>query len=266
MDELQKKLAQVRATLQELGSVVVAFSGGVDSSLLLRLAHQELDGRCLAITAYSHSFPEQEREEAHLFCESFGIRHCIIENDEFSIKGFSENPPDRCYLCKHALFTKMEAVAAEYGIPWIIEGSNLDDDKDYRPGIKAVREHGVKSPLLEAGLTKAEIRSLSTQLGLATADKLSFTCLSTRLPYGEEITIDKLERIKRAEQFLRDLGFRQLRVRSHLDLARIEVDEHEMPAFSDPGLRKHIHDTLITFGFKFVSVDLLGYKSGSLNI
>jgi uncharacterized protein len=262
----KKKLSRLRKELKALKRVAVAFSGGVDSTLLLYLAHDELGDDCIAVTARSHTFPERELKEAQAFCEQHGIIHIIIESEELNIDGFASNPPNRCYLCKHELFTRIKNIAAEQSILWVIEGSNLDDEGDYRPGLQAIAECGVKSPLREVGLTKAAIRELSEDLNLPTAAKQSFACLASRFPFGEEITIEGLTRIDRAEQFLLDEGLRQVRVRSHGDVARIETDEAGMVALMNSALRQRTHQALQGFGFSFVSLDLRGYRSGSMNI
>ena len=262
-ESAEPKLARLRAQLREMGSAAVAFSSGVDSTFLLRVAHEELGDRVVAVTVRSHTFPKRELEEAVAFCRAEGVRHEIIDSDELSIPGFAENPPDRCYHCKKAIFGKIIELAQANGLTAVLEGSNIDDDGDYRPGRRAIRELGVRSPLHDAGLTKVEIRELSKKMGLPTADKPSFACLASRFPYGEEITVDRLARVERAERFLLDLGFGQVRVRSHGDLARIELCAADIPKAI--AQRKKIHDSLKSFGFGYVALDLQGYRTGSLN-
>ena len=259
------KLERLRAALRKLGSAAVAFSSGVDSTFLLRVAHEELGENVVAVTARSHSFPKRELDEAAAFCAREGVRHEIIDSEELDIPGFAENPPDRCYHCKKAIFGKLVAFAQANGLAAVLEGSNMDDDGDYRPGRRAIMELGVASPLHDAGLTKAEIRALSKRMGLPTADKPSFACLASRFPYGERITAGGLERVERAEQWLMDagLGLAQLRVRSHGDMARIEVPPADIPRLATRA--EEIAAALKSFGFTSVALDLQGYRTGSLN-
>lgn len=262
---LQEKYQLLKQYLTEMGSVAVAFSSGVDSTFLLKTAHDLLGDRVIAVTARSCSFPERELKESVAFCKKEQIKHIICDSEELDIEGFSHNPKNRCYLCKSELFTKIWAVAKKNGIEHVAEGSNMDDNGDYRPGLVAVAEQGVKSPLRHAQLTKEEIRSLSRDLGLYTWDKQSFACLSSRFPYGENITRERLSMIDRGEQLLLDLGLRQVRVRHHGNLARIETDEAGFGILADRIHRETVYRVFQELGFQYVSVDLLGYRTGSMN-
>jgi len=264
-EELAGKLARLRALLREMGSVAVAFSGGVDSGLLLAVAHRELGDGVLAITARSETYPESEFQEAAEFARSLGVRHEVIETSELSIAGFAQNPPDRCYYCKRELFRAMQTVARAHGIACIADGANLDDTGDFRPGLRAGQELGVRSPLKEAGLTKAEVRTLSRALGLPTWDKPAFACLASRFPYGEAITPEGLRQVAQAEALLRRLGYRQCRVRHHGRTARIEVPAQEVATLLEGGRRGEVIRGIKALGFTYVTVDLEGYRSGSMN-
>ena len=262
---LSEKLTRLRSTLREIGSAAVAFSSGVDSTFLLRVAHEELGDRVVAVTVRSPAFPKRELDEASAFCRAENIRHEILDSDELSVPGFADNPPDRCYHCKKAIFGEIGALARAFGLAAVVEGSNVDDDGDYRPGRRAIAELGVKSPLRDAGLTKSEIRELSRAMGLPTADKPSFACLASRFPYGERITAAGLERVGRAEQWLLDagLGLTQLRVRSHGDMARIEVPPDEIPRIAAHAAE--IAAAMKESGFAYAALDLQGYRTGSMN-
>ncbi len=265
MSTIQEKYEKLQGVLRELGSVAVAFSGGVDSTFLLKTAHDVLGERAVAVTARFCFFPEREGREAEAFCRENGIEQLVLEEDILSVDGIRENPPDRCYLCKRALFGRILQTARDCGIEAVAEGSNMDDTGDYRPGMKAVRELGVRSPLQEAGLYKAEIRELSRQLGLATWEKPSYACLASRFVYGETIDEERLRMVDRAEQLLLSLGFRQIRVRVHGTLARIEVPPEEIGRIAEDEMRRQIAEKLREYGFTYVTLDLQGYRTGSMN-
>ena len=265
MDELHEKMDALRSCLKELESIAVAFSAGIDSTFLLKTAHDTLGSRVIAITSCSRFFPAREQKAAETFCQKEGIPHFIVESDELEISGFRENPPERCYLCKHALFSRILQTAAAEGARYVAEGSNLDDLDDYRPGMSAIAELGVKSPLLQAELTKADIRALAREMGLPVWDKPSFACLATRFVYGERITEEKLSMVDRAEQRLLDLGFHQVRVRIHDRTARIEIHPSEFQRIIQPELSGPLSRYLHELGFLYVALDLDGYRTGSMN-
>jgi len=224
-----------------------------------------LGNKVLAVTARSAAFPERELKDAENFASNYGIPFKTIISEELNVEGFAENPPNRCYLCKKELFSKIKRIAEDEGYKFVVEGSNYDDLGDYRPGLKAIEELEIVSPLREVGLTKAEIRKLSKEMGLKTWDKPSFACLSSRFPYGERITEEKLKRVDKAEQFLIDLGFKQVRVRYHGNLARIEVADEDFGRFMDKQIRNSVYSKFKELGFVYVSLDLMGYRTGSMN-
>ena len=262
---LSEKTGALKRLLSRHGSAVVAYSGGVDSTFLLKAAKDALDGRVAAVTVCSRLVPDRELDAAKAFCLAENIRHETIGIDELSIPGFRENPPDRCYICKLKIFGEIKSFAHCNGYDAVLEGSNADDDADYRPGRRAIAELGISSPLHDAGLSKEEIRKLSRESGLPSWNRQSFSCLATRFPYGESITAWKLERVAKAEQFLLDTvaGLSQVRVRSHGDLARIEIPSGSSARIL--ALREKILSAFIHFGFRFVSLDLAGYRTGSMN-
>ena len=262
---IHDKYKVLQENLKALGSVAVAFSSGVDSTFLLKAAQEALGDKVIAVTASSCSFPKRELEEAKAFCEKNGIRQIIVESEELDIDGFRQNPKNRCYLCKHELFEKIWEIARENGMNAVAEGSNMDDNGDYRPGLIAVRELGVSSPLRQAELSKAEIRELSREMGLPTWDKQSFACLSSRFVYGETINEKKLGMVDKAEQLLLDMGFHQVRVRIHGNIARIEVLPEEIAKIIEEENRTKIASKLKEYGFDYVTLDLLGYRTGSMN-
>ena len=260
---MHHKLEQLKDIIKGCGSLAVAFSGGVDSTFLLYVAHEVLGDKAVAVTSVTTVFPRREKDEASSFCKEHGIRQIEVTFDELEVPGFADNPPDRCYLCKKALFTNMMNVCRREGIDHIAEGSNTDDNGDYRPGLKAIAELGVLSPLREAGLTKSEIRELSREFGLPTWDKPSYACLASRFPYHSKITADKLYMVEKAEDYLIGIGLRQVRVRVHDKAARIEVPVESFDVVMSR--REEVLSVLTGFGFLYVSLDLGGYKTGSLN-
>jgi len=267
MTSLAEKETRLKEILLGLESAAVAFSGGVDSTFLLQAAREAMGGRALAVTGRSPSFPERELAAARRFTSERGITHLEVDSDELEVAGFAANPVNRCYLCKKELFAKILKVAGERGLSTVLEASNLDDEGDYRPGLLAVRELGVLSPLREAGLTKSDIRALSRAWGLPTWDKPAFACLASRFPYGEAITREGLEKVDAAEVFLLSLGCRQVRVRCHDQgrLARIEVDEESQDLLTAPDRRRLVAEKFSALGFTYTALDLNGYRPGSLN-
>ena len=263
--ELQEKFEKLKNILKEAGSGAVAYSGGVDSTFLLKVAHDVLCDNVIAVTARSSTYPVREYNEAKKYISQFGAKHITIVSEELEIEGFSKNPVNRCYFCKTELFTKVREEANKLGLKHVFDGSNFDDTSDFRPGMKAAKEQGVISPLKLAELTKNDIRQLSKQLNIPTWNKPSFACLSSRFPYGKEITVEKLTMVDKAEQFLMDLGFRQLRVRHHDEIARIEVDPDERAGFFDLEIMDKIGIELKKIGFKYVTLDIIGYRTGSMN-
>ena len=270
MDQLHEKYENLKVYLKSLGSVAVAFSSGVDSTFLLKVAHDVLGDKAIAVTAASCSFPERELNEAKKFCAENGIQHIVCESEELDIDGFRQNPKNRCYLCKHELFEKVWNIAKENGLNAVAEGSNMDDNGDYRPGLQAVAELGIKSPLRHVGLYKSEIRELSKNMGLSTWSKPSLACLSSRFVYGETINREKLKMVELAEEYLMQFNLSQVRVRIHGEkesgiIARIELSPDEIEKMMKNEVRNKIYDKFKEIGFDYVSMDMFGYRMGSMN-
>ncbi len=248
-----------------MGTVLVAYSGGVDSTFLAMTAHEVLGANSLAVFAHSPVSPPAEREEAEAIARRIGLRYKHIESKEMGNPDFVANPPDRCYYCKRDLFCELKPIASAEGLAWIADGTNYDDLSDYRPGRQASAEAGVRSPLYEAGLTKDEIRRLSQEKGLSTWNKPASPCLASRIPYGTPITHEILHKIAEGERYLHSLELRQLRLRHHGDIARIEVDEKDIAIFLGDGIRSEIVKHIKALGYQYVVLDLSGYRTGSLN-
>jgi len=260
-----EKLAQLKKILAEMGSALIAYSGGADSTFLAYVAGEVLGQRTLAVFEYSPVCPPEERDEAEALAKNLGIRYLSIESDELRNPLFVANTPQRCYYCRQELFHKLREIADSEKIDWIADGSNFDDQDDFRPGRRAAAEMGVRSPLCEAGLTKDEIRKLSRDLALPTWDKPASPCLASRIPYGTHVTHEILNIISEGEKYLRSLGIRELRLRHHGDIARIEVDMEGMALLMDDGVRRETVNKLKSLGYTYVTLDLAGYRSGSLN-
>jgi uncharacterized protein len=265
MSELVEKLNRLRSLLEPMKSAIVAFSGGVDSSFLLKVTHQVLGDNVLALTTTSPTMPREDLESARALVALIGARHMLVESNELVIPGYAANPTNRCYLCKSNLYTICEERARQLGVEHILDGLNLDDLGDYRPGIRAAEQRRVRHPLVEAGLRKAEIRELSRSLALPTWDRPASPCLSSRFPYGTKITAEALAKVEEGERLLRCLGFKVARVRYHDDVARLELERDEMGRIIEPELADLVFREFRRIGFRFVALDLKGFRSGSLN-
>jgi uncharacterized protein len=266
MTSTTDKMASLLSTLETMNRVLVAFSGGVDSTFLLHTAAETMGEGVLAVTAVSPALSRADREDARRIARRLGVRHLTVDADDIADPMFAANPPDRCYWCKKRRYTQLRDLARREGIVHVLDGENAEDHRDYRPGIRARQELGIRSPLSESGLTKSEIRRLSAEAGLETHGKPSSACLASRIPYGERITAEKLKRVDAAEEVMRGLGFSgRLRVRSHGELARLEVEPSDLERAATDPVRGRIHGRLRALGFRYVALDLEGYTTGSLN-
>ena len=262
---LQKKYEKLKSLFRDMGSVAVAYSGGVDSALVLAVAHSVLNGNTLAVTGRSASLAQRELESAKELAESLGVEHRVIDTEEVTSPDYAANPINRCYYCKSELYSQLQKVADQHHLKHIVNGTNVDDLGDHRPGLDSAREAGVRSPLCEAGFTKQDVRDLARQLELPVWDKPAMPCLSSRIPYEQAVTPEKLAMIEQAEDFLIALGFRQLRVRHYGESARIELPQEDLPRFYKENLFEPVHKRLLEIGFKQVTVDPEGFSSGRLN-
>lgn len=265
LNNLKKKLNKLRRILLKLESVLIAFSGGLDSTFLLKIAKDTLDEKVAAVTAKSKTYLPSELKAAKEIARDLGIRHIIIETQELSLRDFKNNSPKRCYFCKKELFSKLKKLASRRGLKHVVDASNYDDLSDFRPGRRAAREFRVRSPLEESGFRKEDIRKVSKEMGLSVWNKPSGACLASRIPYGEKISIEKLKRIEKAEEFLKSLGLYQLRVRDHGDIARIEVLKQDMLLLLKRNVKAKIIKKLNDLGYRYITLDLEGYCTGSMN-
>ena len=264
-NDVDAALDSLRRIIRSYQSAVVAYSGGVDSTLVAAVAHEELPGRALAVTADSEMYPQFQLEDASRTAAGLGLRHEVIRTSELDVECFSDNPPDRCYYCKQELFGEMRRIADREGFREVLDGANADDPHDHRPGLRAAAELGIRSPLCEAGIGKDMVRKLSRHLDLPTWDKPAFACHASRFPYGMRITPEGIERVRRAEEFLRSLGLNQLRVRHHDTLARIEVPADQIEKLATPEIRAKLVEEFKRIGYTYVTLDLEGFRSGSMN-
>lgn len=261
----KEKLQKLKCMLRELGSVAVAYSGGVDSNFLLKIATDTLGDKAMAVTIHAMMHSSREIEEAKQYAKEFNANHIVVNIDNLEGEDFFKNTPKRCYHCKNTVFSKIKKIAKENNIEYVVDGTNMDDLGDYRPGLKALEELNIVSPLKECCLTKEDIRILSKEMNLETYKKPAFACLATRIPYGTEITNDKLRIIEKSEEFLQDMGFSQFRVRAHDNIARIEVEKDEIHKFFTENLLEKTSNKLKEIGFEYVTLDMAGYKMGSMN-